>query len=165
MKKLLAVLFLGWFTLSLTMANVAIVPVKVLSAFKTQFPNATDVSWSSEEDVFTVEFWIEDTEMDASYEATGVWLGTNTFLEEIDLPNAIQDYLTEEYAVINVFSIRFTETPKDSNYELLVEIGDEMENEEEGQTEETEEEEETITEEEENEVIKLLFDTDGKIIK
>ena len=163
MKKLFAVLFIGCLTANLTMANAIDVPVEVLRAFKAQFSNAKNVSWSLEDDFYLVEFSVKDTEMDASYEPSGEWFETNTYLEEADLPNPIQDYLTEEYAVIKVFSIRFTETPDDATYELLIEIADEMDNEEEeGQTEETETVE---TEEEENEVIKLLFDAEGKIIK
>lgn len=69
---------------------------RVVKAFETSFSEAEDAQWSTVEDMFKVNFTLNDRRMFAFYNASGDLIVTGRYLSVKHLPKAAQQKLTAE---------------------------------------------------------------------
>lgn len=127
MKALTTALVLGLIatTPAMAMENTP-VPEAVENAFKAKFPNAEDVEWELENDnLWEVEFEMNDIEYEATFSADGTWLETETEVEEENLPATVKAALDAKYADYDLEEIEQVETPTGSFYEMEIDADDE----------------------------------------
>jgi len=75
------------------------IPAAVVSAFKAKYPAAAKIKWEKENDSeFEAEFMLNKAEMSANFDATGKWIETETEIETANLPTAIQDVVSKDFA-------------------------------------------------------------------
>jgi hypothetical protein len=98
-----------------------IVPSAVKSAFEKQFAKAKNVEWSLEKtDEFEAEFIIGKAELSAVYDSKGTLLETGTPIVETELPQAVKDSLTREFAGYDLYKTEKIDTKGVISYEMKV---------------------------------------------
>ena len=102
------------------------VPQAVMSQFQQKFPDAKSVEWSKESaSELEAEFKMNGEEMSANFSNTGEWLETETEIKEKDLPEAVKNTLTSQYADYKVEESEQVSTPEQSKaYEVEIEKGE-----------------------------------------
>lgn len=72
---------------------------KVTAAFNQQYKDAKQVEWEQKGKYQTVEFRLNETEMEAWYDNNGKWLMTESDILFTALPEAVKNtFATDEYA-------------------------------------------------------------------
>lgn len=99
-------------------------PAKVQDAFKAKFSNAEHVKWEKENsNEWEAEFKMEGKEYSANFSNEGEWKETEHEMNKADLPEAVSNTLSSEFAGYEVEEAEMVETPKFKGYELELEKG------------------------------------------
>lgn len=103
------------------------VPQVVSKAFNKLFPSAEDVNWELSGTHFVADFFHDKDGYfkEVTFDRMGTWLETKTDLDAMDLPDAIQNYIVENYGSMEDSSnIIKLEKPKEVQYVLDLETVD-----------------------------------------
>lgn len=65
------------------------VPAKVKEAFKSKFPQASEVEWGEQGSNFIAEFYENDFTVMGVFDASGKWISTKTSMEESMVPETV----------------------------------------------------------------------------
>ncbi len=96
-------------------------PAAVLNAFKTKFPNATEVKWGMENKTeYEAEFTLDGKKISANFKTDGSWVETETGVAQKDLPAGVMDYINKNYAGAKVNETAKIEMPDKTVYEVEV---------------------------------------------
>ncbi|WP_339868969.1 PepSY-like domain-containing protein [uncultured Algoriphagus sp.] len=102
------------------------VPDAVKTAFSQKFPTAKKVSWDMESATeWEAEFKLEGNEYSANFLADGTWQETEYEIKKADIPEAIKQTLTQDFAGFKIEEAEISEKADGSVYELAVEKGEE----------------------------------------
>jgi hypothetical protein len=100
------------------------VPENVKKEFAKKYPAAETVKWSSEEtNEWEAEFKINGTEMSASFDNKGTWLESETEITAKDLPAAVTNTLSREFAGYKTGEMSAIENPQMKGFELALKKG------------------------------------------
>jgi uncharacterized membrane protein YkoI len=95
------------------------VPTPVKQAFAKKFPAATDVKYEMEKKDYEVTFKDKEVGMSANFNSKGVWLETETVINESDLPKKVSTSVAKNFAGFNISEVTKIEGPgKVLNYEM-----------------------------------------------
>lgn len=84
---------------SVTFAQVRKIPSEVTEAFKTKYPEATNVEWRDKLSNFSAIFESDNETYEARFNSKGEWQLTEHEIDESDLPEAVRDgYDKSKYA-------------------------------------------------------------------
>ena len=98
--------------------NTADVPSIVANTFKTQFPNATDVEWELEGEIYKADFEIGKADHDIWIDKSGKVTRHEQDIQKSDLPAAIAQHLTTSFKDYSVDDITKTEADGATQYEV-----------------------------------------------
>ena len=102
------------------------VPASVTSAFKTKFPNATQIKWEMEGGDYEAGFKLNGEEMSANFDNTGKWLETETEIKTAALPASIQSALKKDFEGYKLKEASKVESLKNGNsFEVEIQKGEE----------------------------------------
>lgn len=99
------------------------VPGTVLTTFTQMFPDATVKEWEQYGSRYKVECYQQGKETEVWFEADGTWKRTETDYRE-PLPEAVQNYVTKNYAGYHVEDVDWVEVPNHAYFEIELEKGD-----------------------------------------
>ena len=100
-------------------------PAAVSSAFSQRFAKAESVIWDElEEGEFTATFILKEKEMSARFSADGDWLSTTTFLEDTDVPSAVQKAVAKQFPEYDMYDVVRVEDPNGKYFEMTLESED-----------------------------------------
>lgn len=102
--------------------NKADVPEEVKSTFSTMFPNASDIEWEMDDDMWEVEFEWNDMEYEACFNPDGSWKETEFELEESELHEMALFILSNDYPDWEIEEVEFVERPDFRGYEVGIEM-------------------------------------------
>lgn len=116
------------FTAGRVSAQFRSIPSVVTDSFKTQYPTATNVSWSDKISNFQASFTFNKEKLIAKYSTKGEWLGSSKRVPKDDIPAAVKDGLAKsKYAgsewVIKAVTIYYN-PGNVTQYEILVQKSD-----------------------------------------
>lgn len=96
------------------------VPSAVQEAFEQKFLNTQEASWEydSENNLWEVEFLVDETELSAVFNADGEWMETEMDIPFSELPQMIQDALNTDYPDYNIEELEWIESPEGVFYEV-----------------------------------------------
>src|SRR4051812_10101149 len=98
MKKVFYLPLLCLFITVAACAQKINVPAAVSNAFKSKFPNATNVKWGKESaKEFEAEFKLNGTSISANFNTDGSWVETETVIKTADLPAAVTNAVKKKY--------------------------------------------------------------------
>jgi uncharacterized membrane protein YkoI len=101
------------------------VPVSVKTAFSKKFPSAKKAHWAMEgKTEWEAEFTMNGKDMSANFDFQGNWKETETNLRETRLSTKVMETLSNRFPGYSVNDVAFTETPKYSAYEIVIEKGE-----------------------------------------
>ena len=108
------------------------VPSAVQEAFEQKFLNPQDASWEydSENNLWEVNFLVDETKLSAVFNADGEWMETEMDIPFSELPEVIQDALNADYPDYNIEELEWIESPEGVFYEVdfaLINEGEESE--------------------------------------
>ena len=93
------------------------VPAPVMAAFKAKFATAAKVEWKLEDKTeYEAEFHIGAVEHSAAFDAAGKWLETETEIKTAELPVAVNQTLTKDFATYKVKEANKVESPDKGNF-------------------------------------------------
>ena len=92
MKKMILALAMI-FTISSAFANEETVKKEVLSAFKSNFTNATEISWTISDTYYKAAFTLNDQKVFAFYNLEGQFLGLTRYISSLQLPVKLHNSL------------------------------------------------------------------------
>ncbi|MBV7533631.1 PepSY-like domain-containing protein [Chitinophaga sp. sic0106] len=125
MKKFLIAIVAA---LTLTSANIYAVPyettvnTKVKSAFDNAFANVSDVKWFTDDNkTFTAKFTLNNTRVNAYFDANGELLVTSRWIEAESLPLAVVNKLMKKYPGNSIQSIVEFESAGGTIYMIMLE--------------------------------------------
>lgn len=75
------------------------------SQFEKEYPNATEIEWEKENNLFNVEFDIDEKEQEIWYDDSGNIIKTEHELEEAELPEAIRSKIKSSYSAFKIDDI------------------------------------------------------------
>lgn len=93
-----AICFLGINSASAQKIKETEVPKAVVSSFHSNFKNATAKEWEKEGNNYEAEFDWNKVETSASFSAEGKLMETEHEIKVSELPKAVSDYVTKNYA-------------------------------------------------------------------
>lgn len=123
--RLFPLLIIGVFigTISCAQTNV---PTVVKDAFSNNFPDAQSVEWEAEDGEYEAEFVLDGKKMQASFNASGAWLETETAIKKSALPAVVQQAIANGFAGFSIQEVEQLSTPEWSNaYEVELKKGKE----------------------------------------
>ena len=102
------------------------VPSIVKESFSKQFAGATDVKWSKESDSeFEAEFQLGKVKKSSNFDQFGKWLITETEMNILELPEAVQMTVKNEFASYSIEEAELAEPAGGAIfYELVLESGE-----------------------------------------
>ncbi|SHL85255.1 Putative beta-lactamase-inhibitor-like, PepSY-like [Chitinophaga jiangningensis] len=125
MKKFLIAIFAA---LTLTSANLyavsyeTTVNTKVKTAFDNAFANVSDVKWFTDDNkTFTAKFTLNNTRVNAYFDANGELLVTSRWIEAESLPLAVVNKLMKKYPGNSIQSIVEFESAGGTIYMIMLE--------------------------------------------
>jgi len=125
MKKnawILAALFMAF---SFTAFGQNRVPAVVKTAFSKKFPTVKHAKWSREgKTQWEAEFKLNAKSMSANFDLNGNWKETETDLSKSSLSKKLTETLSTKFPGYKVKDVAFSETPKQSVYEVVIEKGE-----------------------------------------
>jgi hypothetical protein len=123
MKQMIVTLVIALSSLSAVAAE-GNVNQKVLSAFKTEFASATEVTWTEGESYFKATFNYNGKYVFAYYNGDGELLGMSRYLSPIDLPLALQNNLKKNYEGFWISDLFEAAKDDATNYYITIENAD-----------------------------------------
>ncbi|MBT8255881.1 MAG: PepSY-like domain-containing protein [Bacteroidia bacterium] len=96
------------------------VPEVVTQAFGQKYPQATEVEWEQDENMYEVEFELQKIEYTATYNARGKWVGTEHQITLEDLPTAARTLLQSKYSEYRVVEVEAVEDPDGNKFEVEI---------------------------------------------
>lgn len=106
MKKIIFFILLALFTHFLTGQEEEIVPESVVSAFGEMFPQAEYILWTNlGHEGYQVEFSQEGLNRIARFDVEGDWVETKTFVDEMDLPEAVELEIQTRFPEMQIQSV------------------------------------------------------------
>ena len=81
---------LGIFSVGILQAQLRKIPADVTDAFKTKYPDATNVEWKDNLSSFRASFIRKGDSYTASFNNKGEWLETEEKIEQDDLPKDVK---------------------------------------------------------------------------
>ena len=124
MKKNTFILIAALLALSFTAYSQTNVPVVVKTAFNKKFPTFKKAHWSREgKTEWEAEFTTNGKDMSANFDMQGNWKETETNLKGTRLSTKAMETLSSQFPGYTVKDVAFTETPKYSAYEIVIEKG------------------------------------------
>ena len=99
MKKIMMMLGMV-FTLSTAFAFTGeeAVNKQALKSFQTEFPNATDATWTVGSNYYKVDFTMNDQKLFAFYGSEGEFMAVTRYISSIQLPLNLQGSLKKSYS-------------------------------------------------------------------
>ncbi|MCT4623198.1 MAG: PepSY-like domain-containing protein [Schleiferiaceae bacterium] len=97
-------------------------PEAVLKSFNSMFPNAQEVEWELEEDVWEAEFTLDEHEVSAEFNLEGEWLETETELGKEQIPHAVASVISEKYPNCMWLGYEEVRKPEFMAYEIEIEF-------------------------------------------
>lgn len=124
MKRIIPSLLFVW-CLALTnnvLAQVRSVPATVTEAFKSKYPNASNVEWKDKLSAFVAVFDNNGGHYEARFSNKAVWQYTEQVIEESALPDAVKDgYNKSKWTEWKIEKVTKIELPGDKvQYRVLV---------------------------------------------
>jgi hypothetical protein len=93
------------------------IPATVINAFKAKFPGATKIKWEiAEAKDYEAEFKLDGVEYSANFAQDGTWLETETEMEVSQLPQAVSQAITKDFAGFKIEEAEKTETSDHKTY-------------------------------------------------
>ena len=93
------------------------IPKSVLTNFNNKYPNAEELDWYTDEDDYMVSFVDDTYNAEATFKANGEWRQTVTTIDELDLPKAAGNYITNQFGKPDYFiNITRVQTPNQTDY-------------------------------------------------
>lgn len=96
------------------------VPPAVGKAFRARFAAAQQDSWRKTGDVYTAVFYNGKLTQSATFDATGNWLQTQTELQVKEVPKAVLQTVSKQFAGFEWQEIYRSEKPTGIAYEITV---------------------------------------------
>jgi hypothetical protein len=125
MKKNLFILAALLMAFSFTACSQSRVPAPVKTAFSKKFPTVKKAHWAMEgKTEWEAEFTLNGKDMSANFDLQGHWKETETELKDTRLSTPVMETLSNQFAGYTVKDVSFTETPKYSAYEIVIEKGE-----------------------------------------
>ncbi|WP_421762668.1 hypothetical protein [Ekhidna sp.] len=100
------------------------VPSDVLKSFESRYKKAENVTWSSDNGVFSALYKESELVKKSSYQKDGEWIETVTELLVDDLMTCITDYVDDEYMDASIFEAILMESPETKEYQISLEYLD-----------------------------------------
>ena len=128
MKKMILALAMV-FTLSSAFANEETVKKEVLNAFRSNFTNATEISWTVSDTYYKAAFTLNDQKVFAFYSLDGQFLGLTRYISSIQLPVKLHNslmknqpgkWITDLFEVANDEGTTYYITVEDANTKLVL---------------------------------------------
>lgn len=98
------------------------IPASVTEDFKTRFPNASEVEWSSKISHFLVEFYVNEVPYEVRYSPKGEWTSTDKLLENSKAPAEVMDSHNKskfhDWEILNIWERTVPEG--ETQYRLLI---------------------------------------------
>ncbi len=89
------------------------VPAAVKDAFAGRFPTARFVEWEDpKDDVYEVDFEQDGKDMMAKFDAGGNWVETEVEITETELPKAVWQAITTQFAGYKIDKVETESTPE-----------------------------------------------------
>ena len=100
------------------------VPDAVSTAFKSKFPNATNLKWGKENATeYEAEFKLNNTNVSANFNTDGSWVETETTIPITDLPVTVSTAITKKYPGAIITMAEKTEMPGNKIiYEVAIKV-------------------------------------------
>ena len=95
---------------------------KLLQSFKATFPDAREVKWHEETDMYTVDFTESNILTKVRYDKDGNFIGSLRYYTEKNLPVNVLCKLQKKYAGLKVFGV--TEVTTESSVEYYIKLED-----------------------------------------
>jgi hypothetical protein len=126
MKKIAFIFIFVTLVISQTFAQKAAqVPEQVKNSFSQNFPKASNVKWSKEnENEWEAEFKQEGKEFSANFKSDGTWLETEQEIAKSDIPNAVKNTLDSQFAGYKIEEAEISKSAEGSVYEFELEKGE-----------------------------------------
>lgn len=125
MKKnawILAALFMAF---SFTAFGQNSLPATVKTAFSKKFPTVKNAKWAQEgKTQWEAEFKLNAKSMSANFDYQGNWKETETELSKSSLSKKLMETLSNKFPGYAVKGVAFSQTPKQSVYEVVIEKGE-----------------------------------------
>lgn len=103
------------------------VPADVKTSFSQKFPKAINAKWDKEdENVWEVEFKMDNKSYSANFDLSGVWLETEYEIEINLIPSDVKATLDSEFAGYKIKEPEVSETAEGTIYEFQLKKGDEV---------------------------------------
>ena len=99
------------------------IPKNLKSQFEKEYPNATEIEWEKENNLFNVEFDIDEKEQEIWYDDSGNIIKTEHELEEADLPEAIRSKIKSSYSAFKIDDIEMKKENDEVTYEIELRKG------------------------------------------
>ncbi len=103
------------------------VPESILINFNQKYPNAEDVDWDKNDEVYTASFVHSDSYFkEVDYNKDGTWISTKTDMDEYGIPDAAQSYISNkmEDADFEYDQVTMSERPNDNSYFVILSTED-----------------------------------------
>src|SRR5690606_26618754 len=98
------------------------IPAGVTEDFKTRFPDATSVEWSSKLSHFLAEFYVSETPYEVRYTTKGEWASTDELVEDKNTPAEVLESLSKskfsDWEILNIF--KRTIPNGETQYRILI---------------------------------------------
>ncbi|MBE0643962.1 MAG: PepSY-like domain-containing protein [Bacteroidetes bacterium] len=118
--KTLSVVFL--FLLCAVAVRAQDVPAAVETAFNQRFAKAESIVWDElEEGEYTATFILKGIEMSARFDAAGQWMSSTFYLEDTDVPSAVQKAVAKQFPEYDMYDVVRIENPDGKYYEMTLE--------------------------------------------
>ena len=118
-KTLLSVIIIG-LTFIVSGQNPTL-PIEVQTAFSKKFSSVQELKWEREDNEWEAEFKLNGTEMSASFDNLGKWLGTETKLQKKDVPAYVFKSINLKFDGWEIEEIERIEKPDFKGYEITLE--------------------------------------------
>jgi hypothetical protein len=131
MKKMILALAMV-FTLSSAFANEETVRKEVLNAFKSNYSNASEISWTISDTYYKAAFTLNDQKVFAFYSLEGRFLGLTRYISSLQLPVKLHNslmknqkgkWITDLFEVSNDEGTSYYITVEDANTKVVLKSG------------------------------------------
>jgi hypothetical protein len=125
MKKIIITLAVALSTLSSLAGEVKEnVSKRVLDAFKTEFANAKEVSWTAGDNFYKAAFVYNNQHVFAFYSTGGELLGMTRYISSLDLPLNLQTGLRKDYKNFWISDLFEVSNSEGTGYYITLESAD-----------------------------------------
>ncbi len=97
-------------------------PAPVETSFHQRFAKAESVVWDElEEGEYTATFIFNGLEMSARFDAAGTWQASTVYLDQTDVPSAVQKAVAKEFPAYDMYDVVRIESAESRYYEMTLE--------------------------------------------